>query len=253
MPPGVFFANSADLEIGGKPPGVFFAESADARQVGPAFTGNDRRPQPVGSNAQLGEGDGGDHSEQLRGMLRAGQLDPGVLADHVNARFGPRVRATVACGVRLGGGPRGAGARRPGTGSALVQGTSGGQPLSRRSIPAPPGLEGTLRSHLEGSDSSTSNADDSEVEVEKVLHDMGLENSTTVCLRNLPTHVTQRQLLEKLEEMGFTGTWDFLYIRRRASSDRGRVLALGGGSSPRLDAAWRAGAFGPREGSGDRF
>lgn len=35
---------------------------------------------------------------------------------------------------------------------------------------------------------------------------------TTLMIRNIPNHYTQRQLIGELEDLGFAGTFDFLYI-----------------------------------------
>lgn len=35
---------------------------------------------------------------------------------------------------------------------------------------------------------------------------------TTLMIRNIPNHYTQRQLIAELDDLGFAGTFDFLYI-----------------------------------------
>merc|ERR1712196_401809 len=35
---------------------------------------------------------------------------------------------------------------------------------------------------------------------------------TTLMIRNLPNRYTQRQLISELEDLGFAGTFDFLYL-----------------------------------------
>ena len=61
---------------------------------------------------------------------------------------------------------------------------------------------------------------------EKLLRQMGQEGATTVMLGNLPRHVTQRQLLEKLTETGFTGKWDFLYMPSTVDTGVGKGFAF---------------------------
>mmetsp|Transcript_55038 Transcript_55038/g.128755 ORF Transcript_55038/g.128755 Transcript_55038/m.128755 type:complete len:422 (+) Transcript_55038:116-1381(+) len=62
---------------------------------------------------------------------------------------------------------------------------------------------------------------------------------TTLMIRNIPNRYTQRELIAELEELGFTGTFDFLYV----PLDKGTMSNVGYAFVNFIDALWAKKCF----------
>ncbi|CAK0838410.1 unnamed protein product, partial [Prorocentrum cordatum] len=112
-------------------------------------------------------------------------------------------------------------------GSPPPVGAAGGSPAAPPAVRRSVGAQGTAQPTMaDGGDSRG----DSEVArrsgADRLLHEMGQEGATTVMLGNLPRHVTQGQLLDKLAETGFRGTWDFLHVPSTFGTGVGKGYAF---------------------------